>query len=191
MIILKQRTYVQQSTSVILIRMKIMVFGDSASGKSTFAVKLGNKLDLPIVHLDEIMANVGRADKKAIIAKINEMVEMPEWIIEGNAFTKDTHRRIEAADTVIVFDYNRFTSLKNHVARSMRIKLGKEKVAGGVTGSLDLRYYIPYILWQFPKRKRAAVQRVIEARKTPIILRSRRQAATYLVSPANHSDTSP
>lgn len=157
-----------------------MIFGDSASGKSTFATHLSKLLNVPVIHLDEIMAQLGRHEREAIAERIEQLVMRPEWIIEGNAFTKDKSRRIAAADMIIVFDFNRFLSLAHHVQRSLRIRRGKEQGSGGVTGTLNLRYYIPYILWQFPKRKNQAIRRSLDGGKPVIRLKNRRQARNYL-----------
>lgn len=159
-----------------------MIFGDSASGKSTFASKLGKKLDIPVIHLDEIMAKVGRDKKKDVLETIKTEVIKPEWIIEGNAFTKDKTERIAAADSIIVFDFNRFISLIHHIARSLRIRRGVEQQKSGVTGEFNLKYYIPYTLWRFPGRKQAAIERATASGKPVVLFHSRKDAEKYLVN---------
>ena len=46
--------------------MRIMVFGDMSSGKSTFSVKLGQKLNIPVIHLDWVSEQIGRGKDKEI-----------------------------------------------------------------------------------------------------------------------------
>jgi adenylate kinase family enzyme len=161
--------------------MKIMIFGDSGAGKSTFAKKLGKKSGLPVLHLDEVMETLGREDKKAIGAFIEKETQKAKWIIDGNAFTKDTHARIKAADLIIVFDINRFKALWSHARRYMQKRLGKHGPSiAGESAQLNLPYYVPYILWQFPGRKQAAIQRVIDHNKKLIFVKSHKQADALL-----------
>ena len=157
--------------------MKIMIFGDSGAGKSTFAKKMGERMQLDVLHLDEVMDKIGRKDKAAIGEYIAAEVSKAEWVIDGNAFTKDKHTRIAAADLIIVFDINRFKALGSHVRRYIKLKTGLQKmVAGGHSTKLNLRYYVPYILWKFPVRKQAAIARVQKAGKPMRFVKNFKQA---------------
>ena len=55
--------------------MRIMVFGDYASGKSTFSIKLGKKLNIPVIHLDRASELIGRGKNKEIAAFIRKEAE--------------------------------------------------------------------------------------------------------------------
>lgn len=97
--------------------------------------------------------------------------------MDGNAFTKDKHARIAAADLIVIFDINRFNALARHIVRYIKLRTGLQKVAtGGHSSKLNLPYYVPYILWQFPGRKKAAVERAKAAGKSIEYVKSRRQA---------------
>jgi adenylate kinase family enzyme len=161
--------------------MKIVIIGDAATGKSTFAARLGSILNLSVIHLDELMFEIGKKDKKAITEGIKSEVDKKSWIIEGNAFTKDPDYRIKNADKIYVFDFHRVRSFFNHLKRSTRIKLGLEKPKGGNTGYLNLKYYVPYIFTKFPKRKYSAVELARAHGKKIIVFRSRKEVNKYLV----------
>lgn len=161
--------------------MKIMIFGDSGAGKSTFAKRLGERTKHDVLHLDEVMEKMGREDKAAIGKYIEAEATKASWIIDGNAFTKDKHARIAAADLVIVFDINRFKALASHIARYVKLKTGMQKVAaGGHSTKLMLPYYVPYILWQFPGRKQQAIDRVKKAGKPVRFVKSHKEADKLL-----------
>jgi len=160
--------------------MKIMIFGDSASGKSTFASKLGKKLDLPVIHLDEIMESVGRDNISSIRDWIVQEASKDSWIIEGNAFTKDKDFRIQKADIIFVFDKLPIITLANHIIRWSKIKFRKHSRIGSKSTSLSLGYFIPYTLWQFPDRKRKAIEAAIKHDKKIYFVRSHKQAEKYL-----------
>ena len=138
--------------------MRIMIFGDTASGKSSFAEKLGAIEDVPVLHLDQLMEEVGRDDRVSIGNCIVQEASKAEWIIEGNAFTKDPTYRMSRADVVYVFDFNRFATLYNHVKRYVKLRSKQEARKGSASTSLNLRYFVPYILIKFPSRKKQAIK---------------------------------
>jgi adenylate kinase family enzyme len=167
--------------------MKIMIFGDSSAGKSTFAKKLGERMQLDVLHLDEVMDKIGRQDKAVIGEYIATETSKAKWIMDGNAFTKDKHARIEAADLIIVFDINRFKALTSHVGRYVKLKTGLQKKAtGGHSTQLNLPYFIPYILWQFPGRKKAAIAHVQKAGKQVRFIKNFKQADKLIDELARH-----
>lgn len=159
-----------------------MIFGDSASGKSSFAEQLASRFDVPLLHLDMIMDELGRADKASISQFIRDEANKEHWIIEGNAFTKDPEFRIKQADIIFIFDYNRFVTLKNHVVRYFKIRFGKEKRKGSRDIKLNLSYFLPYILYKFPPRKRAAKKLALSLGKEVIVFKRYRDVEKHLHS---------
>ena len=160
--------------------MKIMIFGDTASGKSTFAEALAITKSLPVTHLDLIMDKVGRNERQSIGDLIKIEASKEDWIIEGNAFTKDRSYRIEQSDVIYVFDFNRFITLAHHIKRYMKLRKGKEMRKGSENTNLNLRYFIPYILIKFPPRKKAALSIAREQSKKVIIFRTYSDVNNYL-----------
>ena len=84
---------------------KIIVIGCPGSGKTTFAEKLRDKLGLPLFYLDAIWhksdkTHISRAD---FDARLGDILSLDHWIIDGN-YSRTLERRIEACDTVILFD---------------------------------------------------------------------------------------
>ena len=90
---------------------KIMIFGtNSGSGKSTFARLLGEKLNITPTYLDTIFWKPGWqiAPSEEIFEKIEEVLTRERWIIEGSYTRFAIEKRIELADTIFLFDFNRF-----------------------------------------------------------------------------------
>lgn len=160
--------------------MRIMIFGDTASGKSTFATKLGSATGSPVLHLDQLMEEIGRDDRATIGDRIVSEANKKTWIIEGNAFTKDPKYRIERADVVIVFDFRPTRTFINHIRRYLKLRSGKEKRAGSDSDQLNLRYFIPYIYKKFPPRKAAALHYARSINKQVVVFKNRKQAQEYL-----------
>lgn len=157
-----------------------MIFGDSASGKSTFAHELGNKLNVPVLHLDRMMDNIGRENGEQIKNVIEEYCNKDEWIIEGNAFTKDPDSRIEKADTVYVFKTLPIITLFRHIKRFFKIRLGQERRRGSSDTRLNLIYFIPYIFIKFPKRRDRAISLAKKKVKNIVTIKSYQDAQRIL-----------
>ena len=160
--------------------MKIIVIGDISSGKSTFASKLGEALQLPVVHLDEIMDSIGRTNKDAIKNFIDKETKKESWIIDGNAFTKDKNKRIHIADVIFVFNLNPFISMYRHFLRYVKINYKNEKRLGSTYSKLNLSYYIPYIFFKFPKRKKDAISLAKSLNKKVIMINNYSEANYYI-----------
>ena len=84
---------------------KIIVIGCPGSGKTTFAEKISKKLGLPLFYLDAIWH---KADKTHISrdefdARLSEILAQDSYVIDGN-YSRTLERRIEACDTVFLFD---------------------------------------------------------------------------------------
>lgn len=85
---------------------KILIVGRPGSGKTTLAVKLANKLNLPLVHLDKIFWKPGwvEVDRTEFDTRLLAELEKDSWIIDGN-YGRTIPLRLKYADTVICFEY--------------------------------------------------------------------------------------
>ena len=161
--------------------MKIMIFGDVATGKSTFAKKLGKSLNIPVIHLDKVMDDIGRDNNEKIKEVIFSEADKGDWIIEGNAFSRDPDGyRISRADKIIVFKSSRIRSFIFYIIRYLKVKAGFEKRKGSETARLNLKFYVPYIFWQFPRGMDWALMIVRKQGKQPILVKNFREARNLL-----------
>ncbi|MBN2585608.1 hypothetical protein JXA59_03095 [Patescibacteria group bacterium] len=159
---------------------RIMIFGNSAAGKSTFAPKLGAKLGLPVIHVDVIQRQCGRNNHKLIRDRLCAIADQDSWIIEGNAFRKEPDHRIRRADLIIVFDNHPLKSMVRHVARYWRIRSGKEMPAGGLTSRLELIDFYNMIFIRYPRLKRRAIALAKDLNKEIVIVHNFKEAYLYL-----------
>jgi len=81
---------------------KIAIVGMVGSGKSYLAKSLGEKLGLPVFHLDCLwnLPNGKYEQDKILEKKIDEIVQSDKWIIDGN-YRSSMAKRFENADLVI------------------------------------------------------------------------------------------
>lgn len=98
---------------------KIVIVGVSASGKSTFARKLGEKLDRPVIFMDSIMWKPGwnYIGDEETAQKLKAISDGEEWIIEGYITTKARTFLFERADTIIYLCYPRIVGVWRYLKR--------------------------------------------------------------------------
>ena len=157
---------------------KIIVIGCPGSGKTTFAEKLRDKIGLPLFYLDAIWhkpdkTHISRDD---FDARLTEILALDSWIIDGN-YSRTVERRIEASDTVFLFDLPTEVCLGGAISR-----LGKG------------RYDMPWIdteldpklkeeIESFREKNLPAIYEFLEKYKenrTAVIFKSRAEADEFI-----------
>lgn len=85
---------------------RVLVIGPCGAGKSTLSVELGQRLGLPVFHMDQINWRPGwvESSKDELRARLGIIIADERWLIDGNyGGTLDT--RLARADTVVYLDY--------------------------------------------------------------------------------------
>ena len=133
---------------------RIVIIGCGGSGKSTLARQLGEKLDLPVVHLDRLFWMPGwqHISAEEFDEKLAAELEKHQWIMDGN-FNRTMSVRIQKCDTVIYLDYNRFVCLWGVICRIVR-SCGKSRpdMAEGCPECLDWAF-LKWV-WNFNRANR-------------------------------------
>lgn len=134
---------------------RIMAIGVSAGvGKSTFSMKLGKLMKIPVYHLDSYFWKPGwvEATYEEFSHAQEMLVEKEKWIIEGN-YTKTIHIRELHCDTVIYLELPLHTCLYRVVKRFMT-NIGKTRpdMTIGCTEKLDWKF-IKFIITTYFARK--------------------------------------
>lgn len=125
-------------------QIKIAIIGYSGSGKSTLARKLGNKYDVPVLHLDTVHWLAGwkerdKQESRDILATFLD--NNASWVIDGNYGKLFYDRRMEEADKIIFMNFNRFTCFYRAWARYFKYR-GKtrESITEGCEEKIDLDF---------------------------------------------------
>lgn len=137
---------------------RIAIIGLPGSGKSTFAIKLGEILMIPVYHLDKLVFE-GRTkrDKQEFLRLKETLVKEESWIIEGCSFST-LELRFARANTLIYFHFPRWLCLWRVVQRLFTFN---KKVAD--TGCLNgVNWALIKYIWTFDRDKR---ERIEELRK--------------------------
>ena len=101
------------------IRKKIIILGCPGSGKSTFAKRLHDRTDIPLIHLDNIWWKEDRShiSRDEFDIKLEAVLNEDEWIIDGD-YSRTYEVRIRNCDTIIFLDYDLDTCMEGITIRT-------------------------------------------------------------------------
>ena len=162
---------------------RIMIIGCGGAGKSTLARQLGEKLNLPVVHLDQIWWKPGNwqhLEREEFDKLLKVEVEKPQWILDGN-FNRTIEVRLQACDTVIYLDFSRFACLTSWLKRVIQ-NWGKAR-ADMTEGCVE--WFDPEMaqwIWQFNGKNRRRYYELLSQAddKHVYILKNRRAVRRFL-----------
>jgi adenylate kinase family enzyme len=165
---------------------RIMIIGSGGSGKSTLATTLGQRLSLPVHHLDRIFWRAGwqSMPRAEFVQRQAELVARPQWIIDGN-YDSTLQVRFAAADTVVFLDLHPLLCLWRVIRRWWRYRgRSRPDLSEGCPEKLEFEF-LKWIL-TFRKHARSGILAAL-AEPSPtgralIHLRSRREIAAWLDS---------
>ena len=100
---------------------RIMIMGSPGSGKSTLAKYIGNKCNLPVVHVDCLFWKPGwiTSAQEEIDQKIETIAASERWVIDGN-YHRTFGTREQRATTLIYIDFSRYLCLWRIFMRTIK-----------------------------------------------------------------------
>jgi len=154
---------------------RILIVGPSGSGKTQLALRLGELLGLPVVHLDAHRWRPGwvalpDSDWRTVVA---ELTRAPAWIMDGT-YESTLDLRIPAADAVIVLETRRLNCLWGLLRR--RFLDGSRPRPDAPPGQRIDGAFLRY-LWRYPGTTRPLLLAQLREHgdgKTVIVLHGRR-----------------
>ncbi len=127
------------NTSLASLGPRILVMGPSNSGKSTLAVALSKKLEIEVVHLDQLrfLPNTDWALRSDAGFKQlhDDAVVGDSWIIEGN-YSALLEPRLLKATGIILLNSNSIFRIYRYLKRTLNNKSGRFGHLEGTQDSL-------------------------------------------------------
>lgn len=167
---------------------RILVIGSGGAGKSTLARRLGERLVLPVIHLDACYWRAGWVEtpKDEWGATVATLAAEPRWVMDGN-YGGTLEPRVRAADTIVFLDLPRVLCAWR-VLRRWRTYHGRTRpdMADGCPEQMSLEFL--QWIWTYPATRRPGVLRLLESvrdEKRVVHLRSTHEVETFLASLPN------
>ncbi|PWB32887.1 AAA family ATPase [Pseudomonas sp. SDI] len=166
---------------------RIVILGNAGSGKSTLARAIGERLQIPVVHLDTLFWEPGwvEPDAEQFRARVRQAVAPDAWVCEGNYSRRTFDLRMPRAQLVIWLDTPRTVCLKRVLLRSV-MNRPRPDLAAGCREKLDREFltFLKYV-WTYDNDYRPSIEamRVAVGGHVPVIhLRGKQQIAAFLDS---------
>jgi adenylate kinase family enzyme len=160
---------------------RVLIVGSAGAGKTTFATTFARLAGLPIVHLDSEYWRPGwvATPPDEWAARIDELIARDEWVMDGN-YGATLDRRLERADAVVFLDVGRVRCLARVILRVLR---NHGRTGPGLPAGCPERLDPQFLawVWNYPRRSRGRVLRLLAASGLPVVhLRSQRAADAWL-----------
>jgi adenylate kinase family enzyme len=161
---------------------RIAIIGCCGAGKSTLARILGEKLNLPVIHLDAYYWQPGwqETEQHKWLTRQQELIKGDRWIIDGN-YGSTMDIRLARANTIIWLDFNRYVCLWRVLTRYLQYAGNtRPDMAKGCPERFNWEF-LQYV-WNFPQihRLRLLEQLAKYQTKQIIILQNPRQVLNLL-----------
>lgn len=161
---------------------RILIIGSNGAGKSTFSFALAEKLNLPLIHIDQIYwhGNWEVTPPEDFQERLLQEVQKDEWIIEGNN-VRSLDQRLRYADTVFWFEFPPLLCTKDIIRREVRYR-GKARPDMPETCISKFQLSFLRYAWNFNKTYRERITKLLrEAAHVDVIrFTNRRQVKKYL-----------
>ena len=162
---------------------RVLVIGPGGSGKSTFAQRLGQLLNIEVKHLDKFYWRAGwtKPSEEEWLNTVNELISGDSWILDGN-FGGTMAKRVERCDTIIFLDMPRLLCLWRVTKRRLLYRQrSRPDMAEGCNEKID-REFISWV-WNYSHRSRPRVIKLLNENsesKKVVWLRSKADVERFL-----------
>jgi adenylate kinase family enzyme len=166
---------------------RVVILGCAGTGKTTLATTIGERLSLPVVHLDTLWSVPGgeRRGLESLRDKLAAAITGDAWVMEGHsdsfpAFIVTLEPSVPRADVVLFVHQPRWVSLWRVIRRWLADRgQTRPDLAEGCTEQLD--WASLEWIWTFERRVRPAAEGALAAYATPIIhLKGNRDIAAFV-----------
>ena len=162
-----------------------MIIGCGGSGKTTLATLIGEKLQQPVIYLDQHFWTPGwvPVPPERWSKLVSELAAGKSWVMDGN-YGGTMELRLEKADTIIFLYLSRWLCLYRILKRTLKY-YGKvrPRMAKGCPERFSLEF-IHYVMSYNDSRAPKILNRLLELKdeKKIYVLKSRKAVSNFMKS---------
>ncbi|MEV5967143.1 AAA family ATPase [Kribbella sp. NPDC051952] len=109
---------------------RVLVAGTSASGKTTLARAIGERLDLPHIEIDALFHGPDWTPRDTFVAEVEEFSSRPGWVTEWQ-YSSVRPLLAERADLMVWLDLSRAVVMRQVVRRTVRRSVRNQQLWNG------------------------------------------------------------
>ncbi len=164
---------------------RVLVIGSGGAGKSTLATRLGERLALPVVHLDAQYWRPGWVPTPADewVRTVAALVAGDAWVMDGN-YGGTLDARLAACDTAVFLDLPRLVCAWRIVRRVARFHgRSRPDMAPGCPERFSFEFL--RWVWAYPRRRRPEILRKLAGLgpgQEAVVLRSGAAVEQFIAS---------
>lgn len=160
---------------------KITIVGGPGTGKTTLAQKLGEILNLPVIHIDAVnyKPNWEEVRKEKRDKLILEKIKNEKWISDGN-YSSTLKERIEKSDLIIWLDYSSLDIIKGVFSRNIKNFNKEKQEIPGCKERIDWKFF-KYVVTYRRKARNKIVEKIKNASEDKVcIFKNRKELNKWL-----------
>jgi adenylate kinase family enzyme len=162
---------------------RVLIVGSGGAGKTTFAKRLAERTELPLVHLDRLYWRSGwnPTPPEEWRATVAQLIARDAWIMDGN-YGGTLDIRLQACDTVVFLDLSRFVCLWRVLKRHY-LHRGKNRPELPAGCPEQLSWQFVKWIWTYPRLRRPGIMRRLTAlrdHKRVVIVHSQGEIEQFL-----------
>ena len=166
---------------------RVIVVGSQGSGKTRLALGLGEKLGLPVIHLDVLYWQPGWTplDVESFRKRVAEAIAGDDWIVDGSFSGLAFDLTIARADTLVVIERPRWLCLWRVLWRSAFQRGGRRPdLPEGCPEMFDWSLLRQAWRWPIDRAPRIEAERLSYGPDVPVVRLGSDRAITAMLAAA-------
>ena len=148
---------------------RIAIIGNAGGGKTVLARRLGDLLDLPVVHVDSVQyqPHWGRTAVDECDQALDRAARDDRWVIDGFGSDEVIERRVRVADTVVFINFPLWRHYWWTAKRQWRARGGQRSELPENCPEFTFAYTkkLVTMMWRVHKAYRPWFRQLVEAKR--------------------------